>query len=60
MAAGVVVTGVSVGDAGVCAVTGCPSGLTGVRDSPPEADAALGAAALAADTCVTAHLLLGD
>ena len=60
MAAGAVVTGVSVGDAGVWEVTGSPSELTGVRESPPEADAALGAAALAADTCATIRLLFDD
>jgi len=50
--AGATVTGVSVGvvDADSWDVTGVPSELAGVNESPPEAGAALGAAALAG-TC---------
>ena len=51
MAAGAVVTGVSVGVADVWEDTGCPSGFTGVSESPLEA--AFGAAALDAGTCKT-------
>ena len=48
--AGAAVTGVSVGFAGVWEDTGRPSGLTGVSDSPLEAGAVFGAAALDAGT----------
>ena len=50
MAAGAVVTGVSVGVVVDWEDTGCPSGLTGVSESPLEAGAVFGAAALA---CMT-------
>ena len=50
VAAGAVVAGVSVGVADVWEVTGSPSGLTGVSDSPPEAGAAFGAVALACNS----------
>lgn len=50
--AGAAVTGVSVGVAGVWD-TGRPSGLTGVSDSPLEAGALFGAAALDVGTCKT-------
>ena len=55
MAAGAVVTGVSVGVVVDWEATGCPSGLTGVSESPLEAGAVFGAAAL---TCKTTTLTL--
>ena len=51
VAVGGVVTGVSVGEAGVWPDTDVPSGFVGVSDSPPEAGAAFCAADFAAGAC---------